>query len=230
MESKGEKVALTWFLHNSCTSNVELVIISSVCRRWREVASLVVASEAVALTANVELTTTSSESSLEGGGGADVASSAGPSFSRCIRTLLITDMARELVARQRHRRHERDKTDASEEEGGAQSDRLHPPNNTEGNFCLAWFAPSGMQVVSVSVKDDTQDDDLFKTKTTASATQQRRNGRGKTTKKGRNVNCCPEWRGYRHATEVLIPFGYSEDFIMVSATASDSDDEMISYT
>ena len=136
------------------------------------------------------------------------------------------------MARQRHRRHERDKTDASEEEGGAQrSDRIHPPNyNTEGNFCLAWFAPSGMQVVSVSVKDDTQDDDLFKTKTTASATQQRRNGRGKTTKKGRNVNCCPEWRGYRHATEVLIPFGYSEDFIMVSATASDSDDEMISYT
>jgi len=237
MESDGEKVALTWFLHNACTSNAELAIISSVCRRWGEVASLVVASEAVALVAAgvVEIaTTSSSESSVEegGGGGADVASSAGPSLSRrCVLTLLITDMARELVARQMHRRQEqRDTTNvASEEEGGAQrSDRFrHPPNNTEGNFCLAWFAPSGMQTVSVSLsKDDSEDDDLLTTtKTTASATQQRRNGRGKTSKKGRNVNCCPEWRGYRHATEVLIPFGYSKEFIMVSATASASGGE-----
>ena len=218
MESDGEKVALTWFLHNACTSNVELAVISSVCRRWGEVASLVVASEAVALMAGVEITTASSESSVEGGGG------------RCIRTLWITDMARELVARQRHQRHERDTTDASEEGGGARSDRARPPNNTGGNFCLAWFAPSGMQTVSVSLEHGSEDDDLLATKTTASATQQRRNGRGKTSKKGKNVSCCPEWRGYRHATEVLIPFGYAKDFIMVSATASSSegDVEMIS--
>ena len=241
MESDdGEMVALTWFLHNACTSNVELAIISSVCLRWREVASLVVASEAVALASAggggvEEITTTSSSGcSVEGDGkdGDVVASSSaggGPSLSRrCIRTLLITDMARELVARQRwhQRRHERRDTttgasEEEEEEGGAQrSDRIHPPNyDTEGNFCLAWFAPSGMQTVSVSIsKDDGEDDDLPATKTTASTTHQRRNGRGGgISKKGRNVNCCPEWRGYRHATEVLIPFGYSEEFIMVSA-------------
>ena len=200
MESDdGEKVALTWFLHNACTSNVELAIISSVCLRWREVASLVVASEAVALASAggggvEEITTTSSSGcSVEGDGrdGDVVASSSaggGPSLSRrCIRTLLITDMARELVARQRwhQRRHERRDTTTGaseeEEEGGAQrSDRIHPPNyDTEGNFCLAWFAPSGMQTVSVSIsKDDGEDDDLPATKTTASTTHQRRNGRG----------------------------------------------------
>lgn len=201
MESDGEKVALTWFLHNACTSNIELATISNVCRCWRKVAS-----QSVADAASV------------------------PLFSRCISRLLITDMARELVARQRHRRHECDTTDTTSGVDGTRNDRNRPPNNTEGNFCLAWFAPSGMQTASVSLEDDAEDNDSLKTNT-RSTTQQRSNGQGRTSNRGRSVNCCPEWRGYRHATEVLIPFGYSTDFIVVSATtsASGDDDDMISY-
>ena len=84
---------------------------------------------------------------------------------------------------------------------------------SNNNFCLAWFAPSGIQTISVSLDDD--DDDEYDAEQDNIG-----NERGRTVSINANsckrVTCCPEWRGYRHATEVLIPFGYSTDFVRVS--------------
>ena len=44
-ESEGERLAITWVLHNWCTSNSQLAVVSNVCRRWSEIASATVASE-----------------------------------------------------------------------------------------------------------------------------------------------------------------------------------------
>ena len=87
-------------------------------------------------------------------------------------------------------------------------------NTTQGNnFCLAWFAPSGIQTISVSLDDD--DDDEYDVEQDNIGSE-----RGRTVSINANsckrVTCCPEWRGYRHATEVLIPFGYATDFVRVS--------------
>jgi len=83
----------------------------------------------------------------------------------------------------------------------------------ESSFCLAWFAPSGIQTMAVSTNNEADDDDDDKDNQT-----QQSNGRGeKKNNTGNNVVCCPEWRGYRHATEVLFPFGYTTWFIRVRA-------------
>jgi len=47
----------------------------------------------------------------------------------------------------------------------------------------------------------------------AAAMMQQHQSRIGRTANGNVVTCCTEWRGYRHATEVLAPFGYSTDFI-----------------
>ncbi|KAL7429953.1 hypothetical protein ACHAXM_001941 [Skeletonema potamos] len=109
-----------------------------------------------------------------------------------LRTLLVTDMARGLVIRQQG---------------------LTEDYNTDGSFCLAWFAPSGIQLTSVSLEDDDDDND----------DDEQNGGRSqvvsitKTTKpnssSSRKVTCCNEWRGYTHASEVLIPIGYATSFV-----------------
>ena len=160
---EGINVALSWFLHNNCTSNVQLAAISNVCRDWRKIASDAVASEALELAENDN----SSEQ------------------SSTLRALLVTDMARGLVIRQKG---------------------LVEDDNTDGSFCLAWFAPSGIQLTSVSMEDDDDDNDddahvVSITKTTQSNSSSKR------------VTCCNEWRGYTHASEVLIPLGYATSFV-----------------
>lgn len=162
-QDEGINVALSWFLHNNCTSNVQLATISNVCRGWRKIASDAVASEALELAENDN----------------------NPSErSSTLRTLLVTDMARGLVIRQK---------------GSVEDD------NIDGSFCLAWFAPSGIQLTSVSLEDDDDgnDDDTHVvsiTKKTKSSSSKR-------------VTCCNEWRGYTHASEVLIPLGYATSFV-----------------
>jgi hypothetical protein len=78
----------------------------------------------------------------------------------------------------------------------------------DGNFCLAWFAPSGIQTLSVSLESsDVENDKQPSTRKT------KESKRGRKVNRGKSVTCCPEWRGYRHPHEILIPFDYSTDFI-----------------
>eukprot|EP00985_Skeletonema_marinoi_P026203 scaffold20114_cov178-Skeletonema_marinoi.AAC.2 len=161
---EGINVALSWFLHNNCTSNVQLATLSNVCRGWRKIATDAVASEALELANDDNVSEQSST----------------------LRTLLVTDMARGLVIRQK---------------GPAED------NNTDGSFCLAWFAPSGIQLTSVSLEDDDDDGNdggahvVSITKTT------------KSNSSSKKVTCCNEWRGYTHASEVLIPMGFATSFV-----------------
>lgn len=164
---EGINVALSWFLHNNCTSNVQLGAISNVCRDWRKIVTDAVATEALELANNNDDLSSEQSSTLQ--------------------TLLVTDMARGLVIRQK----------------GSKED-----SNTDGSFCLAWFAPSGIQLTSVSLEDDDDngnDDDGHNVVSITKATKS--NGSGK------RVTCCNEWRGYTHASDVLIPMGYATSFI-----------------
>jgi hypothetical protein len=145
-------VAIKWLLDNSCTSNVQLAIISNVCRGWRQIVIDAVASEALEMAdSKTSKNHKRNDSTLRG--------------------LIVVDMARSLVMRQR---------------GLVDTD-------TDGSFCLAWFAPSGIQLSSVLLDDDSDESDE--------------------TKPNKKVTCCNEWRGYTHATEVMIPIGYATNFI-----------------
>lgn len=218
-------IALTWFLHNACTSNVELAIVSNVCRRWREVAAMAVVA-VVAADGNgngngggrkiIDAPSLTSEPSLQF---ASSTMSIHPLHSSCIQRLLISDMARELVV-VAYRQAKQCKQDKSQNSGKQLTGRGNT-NTEEGNFCLAWFAPSGIQTISVSV-DDGADDEIdcieennppeFNERGKHKLNEKQTNGRKKD-KTGNHVICCPEWRGYRHATEVLFPFGYATCFI-----------------
>lgn len=218
-ETDGQKVAITWFLRNACASNAQLAVVSNVCRRWRQFAVGVVASEAVAL-ADGKREPSKISSAVEEGNAVepnevDTTSANKPSFSS-IRRLLITDMARELLARQHQEQNQSNGNAATTTTSATQNEHtMHLHDNAEGNFCLAWFAPSGIKTISVSLGDDVDDDDEGMNDQTTT-TQNHQNRRGRKVNTGRSVTCCTEWRGYRHATEVLIPFGFSTNFIRVS--------------
>ncbi len=222
-------IALTWFLHNACTSNVELAVVSNVCRRWREVAAMAV----------VAVVAADGNGNVNGGGRIIIDApsltsapllqyqytsstmSIRPLPYSCIQRLLITDMARELfvVAYRQAKQCKQDKSQTSSKQLMGRGNT----NTEEGNFCLAWFAPSGIQTISVSV-DDGDDDEIdcieennppgLNERGKHNLNEQQTNGMKKD-KTGGHVICCPEWRGYRHATEVLLPFGYATCFIKV---------------
>jgi len=193
MDDDGQTVAIKWFLHNACTSNAQLAVISDVCQRWRKVAVDAVASEAVALG------TRNREAPGEGNSASSLLEN--PTHSS-IRTLMITDMARELVVEQQ-------KQDGSD---GGETIPSQKQNQQGDNFCLAWFAPSGIRITSVSIDDDNDTEDGVKA--------QHGNMRGRKANPSRSVTCCTEWRGYRLANEVLTPFGYSPEFISSVLDAS----------
>jgi hypothetical protein len=92
--------------------------------------------------------------------------------------------------------------------------------NDDGSFCLAWFAPSGIHPITVSLDNDDSganddpEEDFCENGVPNGEAPQKRRGRKANTG---SVTCCSEWRGCRHATEVLFPFGYSAHFIRVSA-------------
>ena len=110
-----------------------------------------------------------------------------------LHNLLLADMACELILRQGEKIKQADRSVSS----------------TDGNFCLAWFAPSGIQITSVSIDSEEKhhNSDGFKLVSRKKSSKQCSND---------SVSCCREWRGYRHATEVLTPFGYATSFVTVS--------------
>ena len=217
------KIALAWYLHNTCTSNVELARITNVCRCWREVAVKAVVSEAILLATTTKTITAENfkfmssstlalsidEVSAHNASSSSSSSSSTTLFLGCIRRLLIVDMAREMMER-RHRQcfneHHNETDTSSSEKCDTKQDIEQANIINDGNFCLAWFAPSGIQTLSVSLESDAKDDK----KSSATNTKSRR---GRKVNRGKSVTCCPEWRGYRHPHEILIPFGYSADFI-----------------
>lgn len=207
MENDGDVIALTWFLQNVCTSNVELAIVSNVCRRWREVAVVAV----VAVASNdgrKKVIDAPSSSSSEPTSPLSSSTGNNPQPSSCIRRLLITDMAREAGVAYHQSRQKQGNLRNCKQLNGCDNAEAE-----DSNFCLAWFAPSGIQTMAVSTDDETDNDDDDLDKQT-----QQTNGRGeKKDNTGNPVVCCPEWRGYRHATEVLFPFGYTTCFIRVRA-------------
>ena len=197
MDTDAQKIAVKWCLHNTCTSNSELATLSNVCKQWREIATDAIASEAIVASRG--------EGSMENSYNTSLSTKT--SF---IRQLMITDMARELVVRKQQNEQAKIKG------GDANKDLTNKTSSTtvrsqkDSNFCLAWFAPSGIQTLSVSLDDDDYDDDA-----------EASGGRGRkpvsvNAKSSKKVTCCSEWRGYRHANEVLVPFGYSTNFISVS--------------
>jgi len=222
METDGQKIVVTWFLNHVCTSNTELGIISNVCQRWRDITISAVASEAIAMTQYDEDGDADNMSveleSGEEGTPPPQSTTKGKKPSSLIRQLMITDMARELITRKQYEQSKitNSTTSSSTQNNNNPHHMMHQQkqNTTQGNnFCLAWFAPSGIQTISVSLDDD--DDDEYDVEQDNIGSE-----RGRTVSINANsckrVTCCPEWRGYRHATEVLIPFGYATDFVRVS--------------
>jgi hypothetical protein len=134
-------------------------------------------------------------------------------------------MARELVAQQENR----------------SSNGKHLSSSIDGHFCLAWFAPSGIQITAVSLDDDcdAEDPDEFrfdfarvhecsasgatkvdvKNESNINGSRETQRPRKKPTRQSssssQSVSCCHEWRGYRHPMEVLAPFGYATSFVRV---------------
>lgn len=144
--------------------------------------------------------------------------------------LLLTDMARELIVQQVN----------------LSTSSKHISSSTGGNFCLAWFAPSGIQITAVSLEnegDESDDEEVddFKfnfggdqdgwsasnaTDLTGSEINVQQQPRKKLPKKVSNlsqsVSCCHEWRGYRHAMEVLAPLGFATNFVRVRTLVAES--------
>lgn len=71
-------------------------------------------------------------------------------------------------------------------------------------FCAAWLHPDGIQTVSVSTSP---------MNTNGSHHSYGRLHRGRNKNERSSQDCCFEWRGYRSASQVLIPFGYSKNFV-----------------
>ena len=64
--------------------------------------------------------------------------------------------------------------------------------------------------MSVPLEDDMVDDDDEEEEDEVDDTKS-----GMSSMNNNVVTCCHEWRGYRHAMEVLAPFGYSTEFVRV---------------
>lgn len=122
--------------------------------------------------------------------------------------LLLPDMALEVLKRRL--------------KSLAKSDSInHPLNVRESEkFCLAWFHPLGIHTHAINLYGcDDDDENGIKPS----------NGEAERAKlenpKGISIHTVSEeWQGYRNATDVLIPFGYSTVFVRsVLQMASDID-------
>ena len=189
--------AIEWILHNDCNSNAYFATLANVCKGWREVCRKALIVEVISHT-RIDLCSSSLES-------LEVLIGREPEVNRywkngsisnkfsTLHNLLLADMACELILRQGEKIKHADRSVSS----------------TDGNFCLAWFAPSGIQITSVSIDSEEKhhNSDGFKLVSRKKSSKQCSND---------SVSCCREWRGYRHATEVLTPFGYATSFVTVS--------------
>lgn len=205
--------AIKWILHNDCTSNVHLSTLANVCKTWRDICCNAVVVEAIS-SAGLDIPDTAlvgSEGSLAVVKELQVHDRNNlPCLTltpdSTLRGLYLTDMARELLVRQ----------------GSILKPDTEQSSSTDGNFCLAWFAPSGIQITAVSLDDeeddDSQESDGFQFNFACVPKEvkvQKKQQKLKRQSSNPSVSCCKEWRGYRHATEVLTPFGYATSFLRV---------------
>jgi hypothetical protein len=79
-------------------------------------------------------------------------------------------------------------------------------------YCVAWFAPEGIQTVRLGVGDERADEGGAAAPAVPAAANRYR-PRGRAGSVGKSVVLCPEWRGYRDAAQVLRPFGYADHFV-----------------
>jgi hypothetical protein len=213
-------VALHWFLQYNCTSNSDLASVSNVNRRWRKITFTFLKD---AFQAKVEEKSASSDIHMEG---SQDEKSGNSSNNPGIYRLLLPDMAIEIARRRL----------------AAMNYSSHLTSQESEAFCLAWFHPKGIQLRTIDLSDNCYHDDysissefgednvheLVHGNTDLNASLQhlrqatqnlkRANNGGIDTKTYAKTNnnlqtVTDEWQGYRSATDVLIPFGYSTAFV-----------------
>lgn len=213
------EVAIRWLTKNA-SSNVELAAFSNVNRRWRKV----VAEEIVQQILDVETNSDGSEDGRSTSAISNSSSSPDSDYSPMSR-LLLPSMARSL----KHR--SLDLTEYSSHE--------------VDTFCLAWFHPMGIQIRSVPLGEPTSSEDELTPEGESTEgfapsggnslydegsdddgkAKKKWNPRSRSSEKAavsdsRRQTCSHEWRGYRYPMEVLVPFGYANDFVNVRPSRS----------
>jgi hypothetical protein len=164
-------------LNDGASSDSQLAIYSQVCKTWRKAAVDTVVQHAM----NGILAVVNPTRRLGSSRGGECSP---------VQDLLLTDMAKMLVLR---------RMENSRKQNDDNINVNHHPNK-QGRFCLAWFAPSGIQMTNILLEDEDSmewSDELGRLATPI-------------------VQCCHEWRGYRSPLEVLRPFGYDDKFVSVS--------------
>ena len=274
------EIAIEWILLNSCSSNVDLATISNISKQWRRVACYCIQqllhTSSTHFTLEKNIISNSHNSSISSFSDAYkyttlLTVKEQPRFS-LLATLLLPDMAMEILRRTHKDRHLQELNSSSKILKDSVLDFIatneNPPKNVvrlsqPSSFCLAWFAPSGIQIKSIKLKesDSTDSDDDSSSSSSSSEEnmtldimddvstikndndnkqvmdeqnrdQVKDNTRNNffsqkipSTKRGlddkNNGNsflktCSNEWRGYRDAIDVLIPFGYCTSFVRVS--------------
>jgi len=164
--------ALVWLVQHGCYSNRDLMCISNVCQRWRDIVLSVIFD----MIQSALLISDDRSQSLT-------------LWKECYHTvsqLLLPDMALEILKRRLK---------------SATHDH-HPLCRMESEFfCLAWFHPLGINIQAVDLSDNHDDDDSS-------------NNRKEARKPVMAIQTVSdEWYGYRNATDVLIPLGYSTSFV-----------------
>lgn len=95
------------------------------------------------------------------------------------------------------------------------------------SFCLSWFPPEGIKVQPVNLNECYSDEDMFSSDSSSSDEdenceinfyRQRLHQKASISYKsaGRvedDVPCSNEWQGYRGAMDVLLPLGYTTEFV-----------------
>mgnify|MGYP001152527372 CR=1 FL=1 len=164
-------------LNDGASSDSQLAIYSQVCKTWRKAAVDTVVQHAM----NGILAVVNPTRRLGSSRGGECSP---------VQDLLLTDMAKMLVLR---------RMENSRKQNDDNINVNHHPNK-QGRFCLAWFAPSGIQMTNILLEGEDNmewSDELGRLATPI-------------------AQCCHEWRGYRSPLEVLRPFGYDDKFVSVS--------------
>lgn len=207
--------AIKWILHNECSSNVQLATLANVCKSWRDECCYAAVAEAVsfsglnvsdtAIRGCIESLAVVKESEVHDKN--NLPRRAYHTTKSSLRNLLLIDMARELIVRQGTLLKSQGKSDSG---------------STDGSFCLAWFAPSGIQITSVSLDGNSQDTETDGLKFNFGRRRSESNEENKRQQPQKKsikcVSCCREWRGYRHVSEILAPFGFATSFVQVRTT------------
>jgi hypothetical protein len=147
-------VAIEWIVRNNTASNVELAILSNVCRQWREVVTNCILIENPKQKQEEESST--------------------PNQSSCrhhpFQSLLLPSMVRHLYLLQSASQNSRDTISNNPEfEDINETDTIYDGNDQqrqqpiEDTYCVAWFHPDGIEFIKLDRdggddKDDGDDD------------------------------------------------------------------------